>query len=442
MAVSTTTASAPLAWRFVPAAEVVVLDRWDADFTLHRIAAGAAWRSLEQLGALVSEGERSDRVEVLSTLYRPSNLDRCTLSPGSEHLRSPSTRSPRAVGPGDVVVGKFLPPRVAVITEATPRHAPDGNCVRLVGLTADQALWVASVLNHPTFADTLSHLASGCALPRLGARDLANLPFPPVPSSLEGTANMWAAAADSRFGTLREFHELQAEAQALADDAPPPPEPRTPTWVPVADMPDSWVPDQAALLHYQHELAARGWVPLRHFLVDEPARLRDPIPPSRLLLLSDAKGDLSFALPELAPVKPPWFRIYADPLRPDEILLSTLGSSPKVALNHPVVPSTVWLSDQWARLDGGAVPGALALLLGTTQVTWQLARAATGAVRQFIGRGELVDIRLPALTNTIIESLHRRLFAILERRMEAEARLDSLRLELAGLVTSALEAPR
>lgn len=420
---------------------MVVLERWDADFTLHNIAAGAGWQSVEQLGAQVSEGERSDRVEVLGILYRPSALDRGVLNPEPTHLQSPALRSPRAVGPGDLVVGKFLPPRVALITQETPRHAPDGNCVRIVGLTAEQALWVASVLSHSTFAGALSHLASGRTLPRVGTRDLAELPLPPVPLGIEGTATRWAAVADARLAALRELHELHAEAQALADDAPPPPESRTPTWVPVAEMPDSWVPDQAALLRYQHELAARGWVPLGHFLMDEPARLRDPIPPARLLLLSDARGDLSFELPELAPIEPPWFRIYADPLRPGEILLSTLGTWPKVVLNHPVATSTVWLSDQWARLDGGTLPGALALLLGTSQVTWQLARAATGAVRQFIGREELVDIRLPALTSSAAASLHRRLFAVLERRLEAEARLDSLRRELAILVTSALEVP-
>jgi hypothetical protein len=399
MPVFTYTAGTLPAWRFVPAAEAIELSRWDAGFNVHATHIGAGWRSVEQLGGRLSEGHRADRIgdsEVV--LYRPSHLDRGVLDLEPAHLLTAPVRSPRAIGPGDVVVSKFLPPRVALISQDAPRHAPDGNCVRIIGLAADEALWVASVLDHPAFAATLSRGASGHTLPRVGARDLAELPLPPTPPGLDAQATLWAAAAEQRLAAQREMLELQLEAQTLADEtAPPPPNPRIPARLDPADIPDTWAPDQAALLRYQRQLSAVGWAPLHRFLAREPARLREEIPPSRVLQLHYARGDLSFALPEIAPVQATLFRIYADPLRPDEVLMSSLGTAPKVVLNHPAAPATVWVSDVWARLDGGAVPGALALLLGVPQVHWQLARAATGVVRQIIGRGELVNVHIPTI---------------------------------------------
>jgi hypothetical protein len=440
MQFSRTSSPSTPAWRLVPSAEAHILERWDPEFNLQTRITGAGWRPLGDLAAMVTEGQRADRSEGTEALYRPSNFDQGLLSPDADHLRAAPVRSVRAVGEGDVVVGKFLPLRAALITAAAPRHAPDGSCIRIVGLSAVQALWVAAVLGHEAFSRAASSVTGGASLPRVGARDLAGLPVPPVPQGVGALVAPWCDAADARLSAQREWVELEAEVQALADDlAPAPPDPQVPAWVPVADLPDSWAPDQAALSRYQHQLSSRGWPPLARFVVAEPARLREAIPPARLLKLNDAGRDLGFRLPDIAEVTPPWFRVYADPLRPGEVLLSTLGSSPKVVLNVPVAPSTVWVSDQWARLDGGAAPGALALALGISQVTWQLRSSATGAVRQFIGRDELLELRLPPLSSAQATSLHRRLSAALVRRADAEARLEALQIELHALVTAALE---
>jgi hypothetical protein len=153
----------------------------------------------------------------------------------------------------------------------------------------------------------------------------------------------------------------------------------------------------------------------------------------------DATGDLGFQLPEVETISPPWFRLYAKPLQGGELLLSTLGSSPKVVLNQPPASEQVWLSDQWARLDGGATSGALALALGTEQVAWQLGSAATGAVRQFIVRSDLGEVRVPVWNSASARGLHRRALSILERRSGVEKRLDRLRAQLAAMVATALE---
>ncbi len=439
MPIRTTSAAALPVWRFVPAAEAVVLERWDADANVRSVDIGANWRTIPELGGSISEGVRVPSPgDSPSPFYRPSQLQDGVIVPEPAHLAQAPVRSTRAVGPGDIVVSKFLPPRAALVTPETPRHPPDANCLRVVGLDADAALWITAVLGHPSIASALALRGAGSVLPRVGARDLAELRLPAPPEALRGAATAWNEAADARLASQRELSALQAEAQAIADDTSPTvPDPRRPGWVAAEDVPDTWAPDQAALVRFQHLASSVGWTALGRLLAREPSRLRDRIPPARLLRLTDATGDLAFDEPEVAPVEPPWFRLYADPMRPGEVLLSTLGSAPKVVFNQPPVSSTLWLSDQWARLDAGDAAGAVALLLGTHQVVWQLGCAATGAVRQFIGREELAEIRLPSVSATTAGALHRRVVAALERRRQAQERLASLRSDLARHVDAA-----
>jgi hypothetical protein len=432
--------ASPARWRFVPAAGAVALERWDPESSLQAHVVGSEWRTLAELGVEITEGFRPGRSSGPEPLtFRPSHLDGGLLMPDAEHIAALPVRSSRAVAPGDVVVSKFLPARAGIVMESTPRHVPDANCLRIIGLRPDRALWLVSLMEHPDFASHLARRSSGQMLPRVGARDLGELAIPPVPAPLSRLATEWFSASEIVLEVQRGILDLRREAQAIADDtAPEPPDVRLPIWLAADEVPDTWAPDQAALGRYQRVLARAGWVSLRDFLLPEPARLRDGIPPARVLHLGDATAQFGFRVPEIAAVQPPWFRLYADPLRPGEVLLSTLGTSPKVVVNDPPCPFTVWLSDQWARLDGGAVSGALALLLETRQVTWQLGCATTGAVRQFIGREELGNIRLPAPSSVVARGLHRALMALLARRSEAQSRVALVRAELANLVTHSL----
>lgn len=433
--------AAPPPWRFVPAGEVSVLERWDADYCVNVVVAGAGWATLSMLGAEIGEGLRSKRVEGSElTLYRPSHFDRGLVVPDDEHLSAEPVHSSRSVGPGDVLVSKFLPPRVALVSPSTPRHAPDSNCLRVIGLGDSLALWLTALLNHPSFSKIVDQLASGRALPRIGVRELAEMSVPEPPAGLPALTAEWNEAADERIAVRRELVQLRKEAQDLADEsAPSPPDPHRPVWVPAKELPTSLAPDQVALIRFQRKLAKFKWEMLSSYLLAEPARRREPIPSGRLLRLVDATSDLGFQLPEVETISPPWFRLYAEPLKAGELLLSTLGSSPKVVLNQPPASEQIWLSDQWARLDGGSTSGALALVLGTKQVVWQLGCAATGAVRQFIVRSDLGEVRVPGPHSALAASLHRRVLSTLERRRGVEKRLDRLRAELAGMVATAME---
>jgi hypothetical protein len=397
------------------------------------------WRTIKDLGGRITEGAR-DGSSLL--LYRPSDLDAGLLNPDRlQMLRAPDVAA-RAIAPGDVMVGKHVPVGVAWITPAAPRHAPDANCLRVVGLKPTVGLWVAAVLGHEAFASTVRHRAAGLALPRLGARELVAIPLPEPPPEVAALAELWRQAADGRLEAQRDLAELVAEVEDLTDQlAPDLPDLSRSTWVAPELIPETWAPDQAALLRYQADLAHRGWVQLSNFLTHGPSRLREHLPSVRVLTLSDGQGEFGFRVPDLREVSGAIFRVYSDPLRSGEVLLSTLGSCPKVVFNHPPAATTIWLVDQWARLDGRAHPGALALLLSTRRVAWQLARATTGAVRQFIGRGDLAAIRIPAIPNATAMSLHRRLADALERRGAADGKLQALRTQLNEHVRRSLGVP-
>jgi hypothetical protein len=178
-------ASAPTPWRHLPAGLLAGMGRLDAGYCLRERQLTRHWSTLAELGAQVGEGQRSGRGEgSAASCYRPSHLSRGLVVPDDRHLRAEPRSSPRSVGPGDVLVGKFLPARAALASSATPRHSPDGNCLRVVGLRPGMGLWLTALLNHPRTMPVLSRLSDSRSLPRLGARDLAEWPIPPPPTDL------------------------------------------------------------------------------------------------------------------------------------------------------------------------------------------------------------------------------------------------------------------
>jgi hypothetical protein len=248
----------------------------------------------------------------------------------------------------------------------------------------------------------------------------------------------WSDAAEARMAAEQGITDLMAAVQEEADaSAPPLPAHCEPTFAEPELLGDTLAPDQVGLARYQLALARAGWRSLEEVLVSEASRVREDLPPVRVLRLSDADDTFGFHLGDAVPVRQASFRLYAAPLGPAEVLLSLLGSSPKVVLHHPPAGTTVWVPDQWARLSDSH-PGALALALTIRQVHWQLSRGTTGVIRQYVGREELGRLRVPALPASRAERLHQQFSELLERRRDAELRLKVLRERIDGLVTQSI----
>lgn len=422
--------------RWVSPVAPMLVDRWDASAHLGSYANESVWvRMLQRVG----RAEEGARAEAKGLAWRPSNLVDGLVFPTTEQLQHSPPAHEKAVGPGDIVLSKFLPVRAGVVVDATPRLPADGNCIRLGGATLVDALWIVLLLTHAAFAPVVARLSGGAVLPRIGVRDLRSLSIPPPPGAVTAWVPGWWEAANALTEAERGIAELMSLAQGLADDSGAEvPDARLPAFVAPVLVQDTWVPEQVALARYRVALVSRGWFRLAPRLVTNPPRVRERLPAVRLLRLADANDTFGFTPPPVAETGENQFRVYAMPLQAGEVLLSTLGSASKLLINYPPAESTLWLSDQWVRLQSVADAGAMALLLTTTQVRWQLERAATGVVRQFVGRDELGEVLLPPISADAALDLHQRLWKLLHARAEAQKRLGVARAGVNVLIQHAL----
>lgn len=422
--------------RWVPPAAPLLQERWDASAHLGARPGEHRWICVLDLVGRAEEGARD---EAKALAWRPSNLVDGVVAPTQHQLTASPPAHAKAVGPGDVLLSKLLPAKAGIVVDATPRLPADGNCIRLRGVQPADGLWIASLYGHPHFAPVVARLAVGTTLPRVGVRDLASLAVPAPPTELAPLAHRWLEAANAWTDAERGIADLMLTAQHLADDlAGTPPDARVPAFVSPALIRETWVPEQVALARYRSDLAARGWSSLANHLLPDPPRARENLPAVRLLRLSDAGETFGFAVPPVAAPPEHSFRVYALPMRPEEVLLSTLGSASKVVINQPPTESSIWLSDQWVRLGGGDAIGAVALLLTTSQVRWQMERAATGVVRQFVSRDDLGCVLLPTVPPGVARELHDRLFGLLDARSSAQVRLRLVRADVDALILHAL----
>ena len=432
-------------FRWFPPSSPLLDQRWDADAFVHGLNERGAWLALGDLKTRIREGARLTASDAHRLgVYRPSSIRGLALDDSDLAPMPASWGDMATVGPGDVVVSKFLPVDAAWVAPVTSRRPVDANCARVIGLQDEVGFWVANVLEHPAYQGSLARRVAGATLPRIGLRDLRTLRVPSPPIGLKALVLDWSHASRSRAGVRLDMRRLRAEVNDRVDeDGPSPPNQRAPRFHAPAELGDSWLPVHAALQRFQADADLRGWKPLRELISPESERLRGRrLAALRVLRLSGTNGLFGFELPGLAELRHPSFRIYGHPLEPNEVLLSVLGSSPKVVLNHPDNGSTVWLSDHWARFRGLASPGALALLLDTPAVTWQLTLATTGAARQFVAKADIAKIRIPWPEPSVARNWHERLATALENTVEADAKLNFIRTKVMGLVDVCLGGNR
>jgi hypothetical protein len=313
--------------------------------------------------------------------------------------------------------------------------------VRVIGLPGADGLWIANVVEHDAYQTMLAHRAAGATVPRMGLRDLRALRVPETPPEMEYLAVKWSQAARSYLEARDELHTLQGEVETwVAAESPAAPDPHEPRFYAAASVVDSLLPAHLALARFQAAASRLGWRELGSLASDDTERLRGrTVEALRVLRLGDADGRFGFAMPDLDELRHPTFRVYGRPLDAAEVLMSVLGSSPKVVFSHPHPKDTVWLSDHWMRFSVSGNPGALALVLQSSAVALQLELAATGVARQFVPRTELLQVRVPMPDDRLEHAWHGRLTAALESICKASAQMATIRAEVRGLVDDCLE---
>ena len=140
-----------------------------------------------------------------------------------------------------------------------------------------------------------------------------------------------------------------------------------------------------------------GWAPLRVLsTASVRQRLRQPPAGARTLKLGDVGSDLYIPGSGLDPVASLQSgRTLDRALLGGEVLLSTLGSSPRAAYVDEEVPPLVFPSDSWVRLRFRDSPAAWALLLSTPAIRRQIGRFAVGTVQQFVPPEALSSVHVP-----------------------------------------------
>lgn len=376
--------------------------RWDANQYLHSQERGH-WHMLGELVASFQEGERVSAEEAHQRgFFRPSSIQGLRLN--HKNLSNFSgDNAQQTVGTGDVVLSKFLPPRAAWVTTSTSRRPIDQNCVRLIGLASHDGFWVAHVLEHPFYQQLLAHRAASSALPRLGLRDLKSLRIPETPPNIRILAEQWNEICERISSTEKALTSLQQEVEdVVVTEAFPLPS-QHPQFYPAAHIPDIWIPSYAKLKQFQIQAKERGWESLERYFSAKTARIRESVDtPSRVLRLCDANDTFGFVTPEPAELQQATFRIFALPLQENEVLLSVLGSAPKVVFHFPHTGIPVLVSDQWVRLTSSH-PGALALMLNTSPIAWQLRLSTVGNVQQFVPKSELEYVCIPQLPRSVAQ---------------------------------------
>lgn len=350
------------------------------------------WRVSENPLALTYDSRA-----LTAPIYRQSNLGRLRLVLSTAHWGAPQLSGRWSVQPGDVVLNKLAPVRAALVSPAARRHPVDGNSLIVRGLSLSAATWLAVCLNRPEYEPLL--LTESGVLRRVGLGTVADLRLPPVPSELDALSRALSDLLDDLLLVGESLQRVKGEVAQMASAASTRRDLREGAFLESAVLSsDNWLPASVALRADQSALAAdQQWVPIRSLATAERrSRLQSASAEIRAVRLSDVADDLFVgSAEERSEAGALLGRILANPLIPGEVLLSTLGSSFRVAYVDHGVPANSFARDGWVRLRFRETPAAWALLLSTPQVSQQVARLAIGTVQQFVPLEALLSLHVP-----------------------------------------------
>ncbi len=372
-------------------------------------------RPLDLLASEILEGQRTSSdsgQEDAGLSYRAGSISQFELNPTPQQWTAPTNTGRLAIRVGDVVLKRLAQVTAAVVPPGLPLHPVDANYLIIRGLLEPQAWWVALCLNHPACGDYLLSKSGRGILSRVSLSVLRHWPVQNPPSDFPRLARRLADLLQKRTFLAGRIAALEAEVEAavarqMATTAYEDSEQRFAehSWsffFPAALTDTSWLPLHVAA-EYRSALLRRDrdWQPLFSYLLpgspsrNRFSRLDDPLPVLRLSDISNVPlvpASVRTSVPAQAN------RVFRDPLQPEEVLLSTLGSSPRVAF-APLSPQPpVYAVDHWERLRFRSHAAAFALILQTGAVTRQLRTLASGSIQQFIRPEDIRRLFLPVLS--------------------------------------------
>ncbi|MEQ8822735.1 MAG: hypothetical protein RLY93_21060 [Sumerlaeia bacterium] len=413
----------------------------------------AAWKLGER--ANVFEGFRNpadpksewrDVEHAKSPLYRQGNVSAFRIEVDGDHWQRPIVSGDYCVHPDDVLVSRIPPVRASIVTTRHHRHPIDPQLFCVRGLSLAEGVWATTLLNSAEYEAYLVASSASQALPRVSLRALRKAPVPQVPE----VATRWASSVLLVLGEMvanqERLFRLQEEVENAVDGLAAGVESKAGTrlWsrVPAPALTaDSWVPahveSNAALM----ALADAGWCPLVDLVRQSPTiRLKSWPQEAQGLSLADVSRYFIPEEEQSAPGTRPG-RYYATPVKPGDVLMSTLVSSPKVAYADISTPAYIHAVDLWARLQFRETSGAYALMLGCSSVRDELRHLAVGTAQQFATASSLLRLCLPPVDRETRERWHRRLEDVLLERRRLEKQFRDLRLEGRRMVAEALNIP-
>ena len=238
---------------------------------------------------------------------------------------------------------------------------------------------------------------------------LREAPFPERPVGVEALSQRVLDCLDGRIASMAELfrfvasvHDYIATLLPQSDDNAAECRHNGSAWhrfFPPSDIDDSLVPGHVAVNGYQRALRTEaGWIPLGHLISQrrEPAeRLATASGPMRTLQLADVSDSFILSTGATRNMAASNRRVYAQPLSKNDVLLSTLVTSPCVTFAGMHPATAVYPTDHWYRLCFRETPGAWALVLDSPAIHTQLARLAIGTVQQFAQPSTVRRLVLP-----------------------------------------------
>lgn len=368
--------------------------------------------------------------------YRASSISPFELDATLEQWSTAADRSDRfSLQPGDVILKRVAPVVAAVVPAGLPSLPVDASFFVIRGLAEPDAWWATFCLNYPACADYLLSKSGRGVLSRVSLSVLRGWTPPKMPADFPRRARGLSELLQKRTFLAGRIAALEvavemAVAEQMATTAYEDTEQRfaQPSWsgfFPAVLAEDSWHPTHVASTSRATALRRdRDWRPLSSFLLPAPPsrnRLSRVDTPVAVLRLSDV--DQTPLVPEsLVPSVPAQAnRVFSEPLHAEDVVLSTLGSSPRVAFMPSNPQAPVYAVDHWERLRFRAHAAAFALILQTGAVTRQLRGFASGSVQQFIRPEDIQRLFLPVLPEETLAQWDRSFRSLAKSWQQTEA---------------------